>query len=246
MPWIDYLHVSTRGYACEIFINGAPLLKTTADTPCLATPTISEWLVHGVNEVTVRIDEIAEPAELLVQRCEGPLDPGARADDDAILDELSRTPTAPAPRDRPLSLRFTAATGRRWAWETAPVLDLDDATTTEVHTLLDALHTDLSHGVITGLLARQRIKIAELGPRYGRDPAAVHAGMLRQFAELSTRGAWSVAPLEHEDLVLRACCGGRLIEPRTRDGAPALRGCGAEWALPLFLARVGGALEIVR
>lgn len=258
MASIDYLNVSIRGYACEIFLNGAPILRTPLASPYMATPTVSEWFVHGDNELSVRIDAVAPPPDvpdplspqrLIVQRCEGPLGAVVPAGEDLVQGELIYTP-AEAPT-LPLTLvhRFTASTGRKWAWETAPMIKIDEPTAAELLLFLEGLHADLQDGVVDGLLARQKIKIAELAPLYGSDPAAIHAGMHQQFSELSAGGAWSVAPLRADDLELRPCCGGRVIEPRTLSGAPVLRGRGAdatEWAMSLFIARIDGIFEIVR
>lgn len=259
MANIDYLNVSVHGYACELFVNGAPILRTPEGAPYAATPTVSEWYVHGANELSVRVDAVApppaipdplSPRRLRVQRCVGPLGAVVPAGEDVVLDELVFVP-GDEPPALPLRLvhRFDAATGGAWAWETAPVLTLDAGTAAELVLFLEGLHADLEDGAIDGLLARQRIKLAELAPRYGSDPAAVYAGMHRQFAALSAGGAWAVAPLAHDDLELRPCCGGRLVEPRTRAGEPVLRGRGAdatEWAMPVYIARVGGVFEIVR
>ncbi|MCY1061592.1 hypothetical protein [Nannocystis sp. SCPEA4] len=261
MPLVDYLNVSIHGYACEVFVNGAPIVRTALDTPYTATPPISEWLVTGDNEMTVRIDAIAAPAacsdplsprRLLVERCVGPLDAVVPVGEDQVLDTIEYTPQ---PGDPPPALplvlthEFKLPSGPTWAWESAPPLQLDAATTAELLMFLEVVHADLSEGNMDGLLARQRIKFAEVAPLCGTTPEAAEATLKEQFAELSADGAWTVAPLRHADLELRLCCGGRVVEPRTRDGHPALRGRAAggdEWSLPIFIARIDGMFEIVR
>ena len=256
---VDYLNVSIHGYACELFVNGAPILRTSAAAPYTATPTVSEWLVDGDNEIAVRVDEVAPPAatsdplsprRLIVQRCEGPLGAIVPAGQDLVRDELVYTPQATsAPLPLHLAYGFRLPASQRWAWESAPVLALDAATVAELHLFLEALHADLCDGDIDGVLARQRIKFAEVAPRYGSEVTAAREGMKQHFARLAADGAWSVAPLRLADLDLRLCCGGRVIEPRTRDGRPALRGTGAGvagWRLPIFIARLGGVWEVVR
>lgn len=258
MNTVDYLDVSIRGYACELFVNGAPILRTPVEFPYMATPTVSEWFVHGENELSVRIDAVADnvapdplsPQRLIIKRCEGPLGAVVPVGEDRVLDEFVVIP-ADAGLVVPATVvhKFTAVTGRQWAWETAPRIGLDAGTRAELWLFLEALHADLQDGLMDGLLARQKIKIAELAPRYGSDPAAVRAGMHQQFSELAAGGAWTVAPLRLEEIELRPCCDGRLIEPRTREGEPALRGRGADatdWALPIFIARIDGVFEIVR
>lgn len=257
---VDYLNVSIHGYACELFVNDAPILRTPVDAPYTATPTVSEWLVGGDNEITVRVDAIAPPSvtadplsprRLIVQRCEGPLGEVVPQGQEVMRGELSFVPRADAPPALPLRLvhRFRLPPGPTWAWESAPVLTLDAATSHELRMFLAGIHADLVEGDIAGLLGRQRIKIAELAPLYGGDPAQVRGDLEQQFAALSDGGAWTVAPLHDEDLELRPCCRGRVIEPRTRDGRPVFRGRAAEateWSLPVFIARIDGLLEIVR
>lgn len=258
---VDYLNVSIHGYAGELFVNGAPILRTPVDAPYTATPTISEWLIDGDNELALRVDAIApasaifdplSPRRLIVQRCQGPLDEIVPPGQDVVLDALTYAPRPgdPAPA-LPLRLthRFRASPGRTWAWCSAPVLSLDAATTRELRMFLEAVHADLSDGDIDGLLSRQRIKLAEVAPLYGADPRHVRDELARQFAALSAGGAWTVAPLRDADLELRLCCGGRVVEPRTRDGRPLLRGHAADatdWSLPTFVARINGLFEIVR
>lgn len=258
---VDYLNVSIHGYGCELFVNGAPILEVPVGAPLTATPTVSEWLVVGDNEVVVRVDRIApanatldprSPRRLIVERCEGPLGAIVPPGEDLVRDALvyAPDPGGPAPT-LPLRLvhRFRLPAGPRWAWETAPVLALDATEVGELRLFLEALHADLVEGDIDGVVSRMRIKFAELAPRYGSDPEAARAGMYQHFADLAEGGAWTVAPLRLEELELRRCCGGRLVEPRTREGLPVLRGMasgGRRWRLPLFIGRVGASLEIVR
>ena len=258
---VDYLNVSIHGYACEVFVNRAPILRTPVDVPYTAIPSVSEWLVSGDNEIAVRIDAIAPPAatadplsprRLIVQRCVGPLGEIVPAGEDQPIDGLTY---APAPDDPgptlPLRIayEFRLPPGPTWAWQTAATLSLDAATTAELLMFLDALHADLALGDIPGLLSRQRIKFAELAPLYGMTPESARAGLLQQFTELAKDGAWTVEPLRPDDVVLHLCCDGRVVEPRTRDDQPVLRGQAADgnaWSLPVFISRIDGMFEVVR
>lgn len=257
---VDYLNVSVHGYAGELFVNGAPILQLPLAAPVTATPTVSEWLVGGDNEIAVRVDAIApaaatldplSPRRLIVQRCEGPLGAIVPVGGDVVRDGLTYAPAPDEPAPvLPLRLAygFRLPAGPRWAWEGAPVLALDRSELAELRLFLEAVHADLSEGHIDRVTARMRVKYAELAPRYGSDPAAARAGMTRHFQALAQGGAWTIEPLG-EELELRPCCGGRLVEPRGRGGLPALRGGaagGRRWRLPVFIARLGGALEIVR
>ena len=105
-------------------------------------------------------------------------------------------------------------------------------------------------GRIDAVTARERVKFAELAPLYGSTPAEAVALTREQFAELSALATWSVAPLDPAEIVLRRCCGGRVVELIDRDGRAALRSgpemADAAWSLHAFVARVNGLLEIVR
>lgn len=258
---IDYLNVSIHGYACEVLVNDAPLLRTPVDAPYTAIPPIGEWLVNGDNEIAVRIDAIAppeaftdplSPQRLIVQRCVGPLGEFVPAGEDQVLDGLSFAPPPGGPLPalpHRVAYAFRLPLGPTWAWQSAPPLTLDAATVAELVMFLEALHLDLVEGDIPGLLSRQRIKFAEVAPLHGMTPEEARAGLEQQFGELSQGGAWTVEPLSPADIELHLCCGGRLVEPRARDGGPVLRGQAADeqaWSLPVFIARVGGMFEVVR
>ncbi|WAS94760.1 hypothetical protein [Nannocystis punicea] len=261
MPTVDYLNISVHGYACEILVNDAPIARTPLGDPYTATPPISEWLITGDNELAVRIDAVAPPTacrdplsprRLIVQRCVGELGEVVPAGEDQVLDEIDFTPH---PDDAPLVLPlrlsdpFRLPSGPTWAWQSAPRLQLDAATIAELLMFLDVVHADLAVGDMSSLLSRQQIKFAEVAPLCDTTPEAAQAELRDQFTALAADGAWSVEPLRPDDLELRLCCHGRVVEPRTRDGRPALRGRaaeGSEWSLPIFIARIDGMFEIVR
>ncbi len=128
---VDYLNVSIHGYACEVFVNRAPILRTPVDVPYTAIPSVSEWLVSGDNEIAVRIDAIAPPAatadplsprRLIVQRCVGPLGEIVPAGEDQPIDGLTYAPAPDDPRPTlPLRIayEFRLPPGPTWAWQTA-------------------------------------------------------------------------------------------------------------------------------
>jgi hypothetical protein len=261
VPIVDYLNVSIHGYACEVLVNGAPIVRSPIDSPYMATPPVSEWLVTGDNEMAVRITAIAPPGacsdplsprRLIVERCAGELGTVVPVGEDHVLDAIVYEPDPddpPPPLPLLLTHAFRLPPGPTWAWESAPPLQLDAATTAELLMFLDAVHADLVVGDMDSLLARQRIKFAEVAPLCDMTPEEAAAELKAQFTALSADGAWTVAPLRPEEIELRPCCRGRVIEVRTRDGQPALHGLaagGSEWSLPIFVARIGGMFEIVR
>jgi hypothetical protein len=261
-PPVYYLNVSVRGYATEVLLNGAPICRTPVDGAYMAIPSVSEWMIAGENEIAVEIRELEPPTatpdpdsprRVIVQLCVGGLgemvEPGA----ERVLCELRHSPhddlDPPAPRR--LRQTYTLPYAPRWAWQDAPVFAEDDATDEELWTFLESLHADLEDGRIDAVIARERVKFAEVGPLYGSTPAEAAALTRSQFAELSGLASWSVAPIDRDEVALRRCCDGRVVELIHRDGRAALRSGPemadvAAWSLYVFVARVRGLLEIIR
>ena len=260
-PPVYYLNVSVRGYAVEVFVNGAPICHTPVDTPYLAIPSVSEWMIAGTNEVAVEIrarepppasPDPDSPRRLIVQLCEGALGEQVTPGQEQVLREVVHGPAqdlGPRPPQR-LAFTYDLARWPRWAWQDSPVFAANEAADAELWTFLEAIHDDLEDGHLDAVIARERVKFAELGPLYGSTPAEAAALTRMQFAELSDLAPWSVAPLVREEVDLRRCCGGRVVELRTRDGRAALRSGptmqDAAWSLFAFVARVNGLLEIIR
>jgi hypothetical protein len=260
-PLVYFLNVSVRGYQTEVLVNGASILRTPLETPYTAIPSVSEWMIAGDNEISVEILARApmtrdvdpdSPRRLIVQLCQGELGEMVAPGQELVLCEIRHTPEqdlVPRPSAR-LQQQYRLARWPRWAWQDAPVFATDAATDAELWTFLESVHAELSERDIDALLARERVKFAELGPLYGTSPGEAAALTRAQFAELAGMAPWSVAPLVREAVQLRRCCGGRVVELRGPDGRGALRGGStmqdAAWSLEAFVARVDGLLEIIR
>ncbi len=260
-PPVYYLNVSVRGYRAEVFVNGAPILDTPLEAGYTAIPSVSEWMIEGRNEISVEIAARApvattpdpdSPQRLIVQLCEGALGEMVTPGQEQVLCEIRHSPAqdlGPRPPAR-LLVTHSLAQWPRWAWQDAPVFANDEAADAELWTFLESVHHELAEGRIDAVLARERIKFAELGPLYGSSPAEAAALTRSQIVELSMKAPWSVAPLEREEILLRRCCDGRVVELRTVDGRAALRSGptmqDAAWSLFAFVARVDGLLEIIR
>lgn len=260
-PPVYFLNVSIRGYQAEVLVNGAPILRTPLETPYMAIPSVGEWMIEGNNEITVEIAARApvtstpdpdSPQRLIVQLCQGALGEMVPPGQEQVLCEIRHSPAQdliPRPPARLLQT-YTLARWPRWAWQDAPIFKADDATDAELWTFLESVHEDLRDRDIDAVLAREQVKFAELGPLYGTTPAEAAALTREQFAELASMAPWSVAPLERDEVQLRRCCGGRVVELRGPEHRAALRSGpsmqDAAWSLYAFVARVNGLLEIVR
>lgn len=259
-PPVYYLNVSIRGHAATILVNGAPICRTGL-IAYNAIPSVSEWMISGDNEISVEVHAVEpppavpdpdSPQRVRVQLCVGALGEMVEPGSEKVLCELYHEPSQVRDPQAPRRLAMTHHLPRwpRWAWQDAPPFPEDEATDAELWTFLESLHADLEDGRIDAVTARERVKFAEVAPLYGSTPAEGVALMYEHFAELSAQATWSVAPLIREEIFLRRCCGGRVVELITRDGRAALRSgpemADAAWSLYAFVARVNGLLEIVR
>jgi hypothetical protein len=260
-PPVYFLNVSVRGYQAEVLVNGAPILRTPLDAGYTAIPSVSEWMIEGSNEISVEIAARApvatipdpdSPQRLIVQLCQGELGEMVPPGQEQVLCEIRHSPAldaVPRPPTRLLQ-KYPLARWPRWAWQDAPVFATDAATDAELWTFLESVHDELEQRRIDAVLARERVKFAELGPLYGSTPAEAAALTRAQFAELAGMAPWSVAPLDPDEIQLNRCCGGRVVELRGPDGRAALRSGpsmqDAAWSLYAYVARVNGLLEIIR
>ena len=258
-PPVYYLNVSVRGYAAEVLVNDAPICRTPIDAAYNAIPSVSEWMISGENRISVEIHAVEvistpdpdSPQRVLVQLCRGALGEMVEPGEEQVLAEIRFFPAPKGPPPQRLAMTYTLGEWPRWAWQDAPVFNDDQATDDELWTFVESLHGDLADGRIDAVIARERVKFAEVAPLYGSTPAEAAALTRAQFAELAGLANWSVAPLEREDVLLRRCCDGRVIELVRRDGRAALRSGPemaetAAWSLYAFVARVRGLLEIIR
>lgn len=260
-PPVYFLHVSVRGYQAEVLVNGAPIVRTPLDTPYNVIPSVSEWMVEGSNEISIEISARApvmttpdpdSPQRLIVQLCQGELGEMVPPGQEQVLCEIRHSPaldTGPRPPTR-LSQKYLLSRWPRWTWQDAPVFANDEAADAELWTFLESVHDELEDRRIDAVLAREQVKFAELAPLYGSSPAEAAALTRSQFAELASMAPWSVAPLDRDEIQLRRCCDGRVVELRGPDGRAALRSGPsmqeAAWSLYAFVARINGLLEIIR
>ncbi|MEM9460131.1 MAG: hypothetical protein AAGF11_38500 [Myxococcota bacterium] len=262
-----YLDVHIRGYDAEVFINGAPILRSHQSHAIRASPAVSEWVVQGRNEVRVVIEpspggdqppgsgddsSASEPPLVRVALCEGEVgelvEPGQEREL-AVLDGQP-PPDDSLAHDQALTVSLSHPWGR-WRWEDGVVFDpVDAAERAELTSFLSGIVSSVAANQLDPLLDASRINFEEVAPCYEFSPAAARSRLPSAWSEIVSLPGWALAPFDPEELELRRCCGGRVLEPRTRTGEPILRQVsvseGPRWMFPMFLSRLDGRLEIVR
>lgn len=253
MDAVFFLDVSIAGCDAEVFLNGAPIVRVTPETSSPSFPTVSQWTVDGENELTVALTAAANGGDeprVKVTLTSGEAGGFPDADAGPAYARIDETPEPGA-----AGLAYTAAgevhhPWGAWSWQTAPVIELDAATVGGLTAFLQTLHAALAQRRLDPLLDACETMFAEVGRCYGMSAADGRAQMQAGIGYVSRSPEWALAPIEASDLEFRPCCGGRLVQPLTRAGEPALRQAaavaGESWSLPVFIARGDGGFRIVR
>lgn len=138
-----------------------------------------------------------------------------------------------------------------WVWEEATRHEaITPALEEEVLSLLEEVRAGLERGDPEPFLARSQLRLAELARAYGFDVAAKEQQIRAGTALDAEKVGYGLEPLRRDQLSLRLCGEGRLIEVIGADWLPALRelprGEEGQAAFGMFVAQLEGRWEIVR
>ncbi|OGS19038.1 MAG: hypothetical protein A2219_08235 [Elusimicrobia bacterium RIFOXYA2_FULL_50_26] len=263
------LSVIVVGVRAEVYVNDIPLgLYDPVKSPSETQP-VNQYLVDGKNEVAVviepgptpsqsqslrREEKLAESGSIQIQLTQYPegVFPGSSSGQELLKIEWSadagQTVTVPIRQSKIADL------GRMygvWQWQTAPRLDLSTARVAEVQRLLQQLVESLQRGDGTLFVSLAGVKFEENGRAYGLGVGERKEKWRDDLAEMAGEKDWRVLPVAQTGMDLRLCAGGRMIECIGRDWMPVLRANPDAEGLPtvrypIFLADIGGKLQIVR
>jgi hypothetical protein len=261
---VFYVHVQGRGCQAEIRLNDAPVIELSRDYPQHAFPTISEWVVNGENLLSVHVEQADEGAQLRVTLCQATLgdvpEPGSEIElaiiewPPPLLGDVAEIAVPVMPPEL-RAVGFAKHPWAPWYWESAPPFTADRRSVADLITWIRDLHATLGAGQIDPLAANSRFKFSEVAPAYDMSAAEAQTRLTKTWAHISAQPGWQLAAFDEADVDLRVRCGGRLIEPCTRDGLPIIRQAlplgGDHWSMPIFIARtnreyVASYLAIVR
>lgn len=270
---VIYAELETRHCTAELFVNGVPLppvrQKSGYDK---FSVTIQHWLVSGKNELTLVVDidgdEIpslnalprqkkaekkAEATGRFVEYEEGVI---SAPENGRILGQVSYVgtddETDQAPRVTSVSVDLPVQFGR-WQWQDAPQLTLDDPTIAEAKQVLASVQDALFGNSLDKMLALVKVRWEELDRAYpGRNDANDRAMLGGWLAELASDPKRRI-PLQPSRHDFRLVAGGRVIECIDEDYMPSIRIAEEiepdRWMqvpYPVYLARIGNALTVVR
>jgi hypothetical protein len=137
-----------------------------------------------------------------------------------------------------------------WAWERAEVLTLGPALTADVVAFLADYRAALAHRDIGRENRLSALVHAEICAAYGRSPGPWVAALNGAIEDEWRRADWSVEPIDADQLDLRLCANGRMVQCVRKDWDDAIRSNrdaeGGNMTVPLFLGRLDGRMQRLR
>jgi hypothetical protein len=268
---MEYLicDATVSGADAEVYVNEIPLSRLVPGLAEREAMPVNQFLVHGENSLGILIRPGPSPAMALSHvRNEKPgvpirvtasltaypagaipgEDPGreiARVEQEIPFDRETRFPNY-------VETRFShAAPAAQWSWQGASRLTLDDRLRDNVLALLTELTESLERADGSHFLSLARLRFEENAIAYGEGAESARLRWNGGLQELSRKPNWTFARPSLESMSLRLCAGSRLIDCKANDWRPVIRARRNEYGMflvhyPIFLAKVGGQLQIVR
>jgi hypothetical protein len=257
------LRLQSVGCAVEARLNDIPVGRTPAGGGSLALP-VHEYLFEGANEITLVIDPVPSGASAPPRLLRTPLAASLRlllprvghvgselsarclAEVDwTALEGDVHAPPRRTGRQVMLPIKFP-----RWRWLDAPVIDDPVAVQPLVASFIQGLAIALAKGDPEPMLQAARLRFEELALAY-QQPVADLAARWRSRIQLlhATQALQPVLPALN-DVLLKPCAGGRLLECVGPTGEPALRtepaADGTRQAWPVRVTVIDGRCLILR
>lgn len=264
---VIYAELEVKACTAEIYLNGFPLSRLVPPTTYFEATAAEEYLISGENELEILIEPAPRPSQARIERRDLAT-PGASAtarvvrypegaftepENGEILAEvnwLGRPEVAVFPQSiaRTFGLGSRSA---RWAWQDAPPLVLDEPLVLEARATLDEVARALRNGSVDAFWKATRVRTREgmqAYPAIREDEARAELETLlayyRQFPD-------PVLPFRPERHDFRLVARDRVLHCVDDDGSASLRLKNPEdegdiVPYPLFLARIGERLEVVR
>ena len=138
----------------------------------------------------------------------------------------------------------------RWRWLDAPQIEDVPAQHGRVCAFLQTLVVDLLRGEVDSFVTASRLRLEELALAYQQPLADVTTRLRSRLQLLHATKALKMTLPATDQIVLRKCAGGRLLECLRHDGQPALvtaptaQGVSSSW--PVRVAIVNGRCHILR
>lgn len=265
METIVYAELRVSGCYATLWLNDIPILSTGRLGSVFTHMAARQFLVRGMNRLELVVEPVVPPSRARTETRKLRLEDKwaiarlVRYDEGvpALVENGTRLLEhhwiADGKEDTyPKVLEGTVAisdAAHRWGWEDAPLLTLDEATRKEAIAVLEAVGDTIAGNDLQRFLWVTEEKIRDSITAYPAS-AAIVQDQLRSFLDFWSRAEPPLFPLNDEAHDFRLVAGGRLLETVDADAFASLRlrdpSDGAAVPYPLFLARVGDRLKVVR
>ena len=260
------MRLQVQGCTAEVLINGIPMGRACASAGSLCLP-VHEYLIEGENELTLVI-EPGPPGVVRISSAPVVADGVVGATMRLLLprigqigsDALARTVAEIAwavpdgdVYDAPLAVSRSVALPLkfpRWRWLDVPVIQDVDAHRPLVSVFLQKIAADLMRGNAQALLTASRMRLEELALAYQTPVADLVLRLTSRLQMLHATKALKLVVPNAQEIVLRPCANGRLLECLGSNGVPALRtlptpdGISSAW--PARVTVLNGHCHILR
>lgn len=256
------------GCVAEVYLNDIPLgrLHPEPGNPLLGL-TVNQLIRHGANTLEIVLDPGDHPSAARTPRDTRDLAGvsfflrASRVREGGVIGES-------APEETLVELNFTGegmvvpvptAVARtftvdspfpQWAWERADVLTPGPALTADVLAFLADYRAALAHRDIARENHLSALVHGEICIAYGRSPGPWVAALNGVIEDEWRRADWGVEPIDADQLDLRLCADGRMVQCIRRDWDDAIRSTadaeGGNMTVPLFVGRLDGRMQRLR
>jgi len=260
-----------EGCAAELYVNGVPTSRLLPEPGRLPVENLAveQLLVPGDNSLELLVEPGDRPSEARRQKVEQSFRPmravgrlvryregedTAPGDGETLLEVAFAWSDASLdrrmmPTSNAKTISLGAAHGR-WAWQDAPELVEGEALVAEACALLDQVELAVRTGNADRLYALSEAQILDVLHAYPALSAEFLRGDLVAMLQHYQKGPEPVVARDPSKHDFRVVAGGKLLQLVDVDWTPSFKLRDpvdrSEIGYPMFLARLGGELRIVR
>lgn len=258
------------GCTAELYLNGAPISHLLDPNISAENMAAEQWLVPGNNTLEVVVMVGSKPSVAKTEPRDLDFKPmsaiarlirfkdGVKAT--VENGELLLEATWEWRDGNPNKLRFPqsgfaskdfGAAHGAWAWQSAPVLTLDDALIDEARAVMDELEAAIKSGHLDRLWKLTELQMQDCVRAFSAVSEEFLRGELASMiATYKDAGDDAFVPRERSRHDFRLVCGGRLLQLVDEDFKPSFRLIDPRTQqivhFPTYLGRVGNDLRVLR
>jgi len=264
---VIYAELEVNACTAELYVNGFPLSRLAPETTHFEATAAQEFLIPGDNTIEILVEPGTQPSRArteqrdlatpgasviarLVRYPDGVFTEAANGEILAEITWLGRPEVAAFPQSlsRPASL---GPQHGRWAWQDAPVLALDEALVLEARAVLDEVARTLRSGDVDAAWRATEIRVRDGLRAYPSLGEAEGRAELEKVLAYYRSSPDPVRPFTPERHDFRLVARDRALQCIDSDWSASLKlenpsDPGTVVPYPLFLARIGDRLQVVR